>query len=155
MHRSLLPAPLFAALVCLQLLGACALPGEAPAARASRAPGEGFAGVGERVLQISVPDSGGSWYQGIFGSKPLRSTVDLRYMGLDSAGRAVFLRHDGDLRAEAPDARAATPAGAAALADPRTQEIVLDLRLARQIHVQGKIVEVIEATNTGVVFRLY
>jgi len=38
---------------------------------------------------------------------------------------------------------------------PDTREILLDLRLAREIRVQGKIIEIVEASPSGVVFRLY
>ena len=86
-----------------------------------------------------------------------RSAVELRYLGLDSYGRALFERHDvdsiagaGQSPAPAPGTEAA-PAGAGA----DTRQIALDLRLVRQIHIQGKIVEVLEATRSGVVFRIY
>jgi len=45
--------------------------------------------------------------------------------------------------------------GNSAPAAPNTREIALDLRFTRQLRVQGKIIEVIEATASGVVFHLY
>ncbi|HYA66310.1 MAG TPA: hypothetical protein VEE84_06455, partial [Burkholderiaceae bacterium] len=75
---------------------------------------------------------------------------------------AVFERHDVDTLAgppPAPPVGAASPdteAGFAAAGLPAdTRQILLDLRLSRQIRVQGKIIEILEASASGVVFRLY
>jgi len=141
-------------LCCASILAACSVLGGQPSAHANRPDGEGYAGVGQRLVLIGVPAGGGSWYKDFFGKQSDRAAVEVRYKGLDSAGRAVFERRDVDALAGTPEAPQAPVDGAAA-ADPNTREIVLDMRLARQLHIQGKIIEVLEATSSGVVFRLY
>jgi hypothetical protein len=129
---------------------------------ANRPDGEGYAGTGAVVMRIGVQGGSAGWLPNPFASRPERAAVEIRYLGLDASGRAVFLRHDDDAiagkgRAVSPGALPADAAlqdGApAAAADSR--QIVVDLRTTRQIHVQGKIIEVIEATAEGVVFRIY
>jgi hypothetical protein len=133
--------------------------------RSNRPDGEGYAGRGELVLRIGMPDGPGALLPipvpGIDAKKTERAYVELRYLGLDALGHAVFLRHDADALAGVP-ARLAGPAPApdadaeGAPADPPdTRRIALDLRRTRQIAIQGKVIEVIEATPSGVVFRLY
>ena len=150
---------------------------------ANRPDGEGYAGVGELLVRIGVQQGGPSWTETLTESMALnpkheRAYVEIRYQGLDSLGRAVFERRDGDaLAAAAPNtvlprtakgtvlAPAAPVAAAAdtgsgigtdnAATAPNTRDIAMDLRLSRQLHIQGKIVEVVEATTSGVVFRLY
>jgi len=153
------------------------------AGTANRPDGEGYAGVGELLVRIGVQEGGPSWTETLGetvspGRKHERAYVEIRYQGLDSLGRAVFERRDGDaLAAAAPNTvlptnakgtvlvPSAPPAAAgdanpgngaiASPATPNTRDIAMDLRLSRQLHIQGKIVEVIEATASGVVFRLY
>jgi hypothetical protein len=148
-------------------LGACA--GTAPPSSGSnRADGEGYAGRGDLVLRIGVPASSASLIDapGLSKNKPERGSVELRYLGLDSLGRAVFQRHDSDASAGHPPAKPEPSIAEAGGKRPGTEEsngpdapntrkIALDLRLTRQIRIQGKIIEVIEATPSGVVFRLY
>jgi len=150
---------------------------------ANRPDGEGYAGVGELLVRIGVQEGGPGWTDTLsdavsVGRKRERAYVEIRYQGLDSLGRAVFERRDGDaLAAAAPNTVLPTtakgtvlapPAPAAAggeassgngtiapPAAPNTRDIAMDLRLSRQLRIQGKIVEVIEATASGVVFRLY
>jgi hypothetical protein len=149
----------------LLLLGAsgCALPPASNIA-VNRPNGEGYAGRGELVLRVGLqqPEGGGNLLSGWAGHPTGRGSVEIRYLGLDPSGRAIFQRHDIDDLAGAParvlpqEAMGDASAGQGAPAQPlNTREIVLDLRLTRQIHVQGKIIEVLEATASGVVFRLY
>lgn len=161
---------------------ASAAPAAPPAGTANRPDGEGYAGVGELLVRIGVPQGGPSWAAPLTENLPLghreRAYVEIRYQGLDSLGRAVFERRDGDaLAAAAPNtvlpvtargtvlapAAPATPGGEATMGNgsiappvtPDTRDIAMDLRLTRQLHIQGKIIEVLEATASGVVFRLY
>jgi len=154
----------------LSLVAGCSTapvsPPEAPSAPLSvnRPDGEGYAGNGELLVRIALrqPDSMG-WVGGLMGhhNGADRATIEIRYLGLDSLGRAVFERRDADALAAAPARTpgAAAVAGASAAADmhdgPNVRQITLDLRMARQLRVQGKIIEVIEAAPSGVVFRLY
>lgn len=174
-------SPWLSLLPCLLALalGACAsilAPlGAGPNSASNRPNGEGYAGRGELVLRMGMAGSGGPL--GLLSSddgplamfrsgpkKPDRANIEVRYLGLDGLGRAVFQRQDND--AMAGHAVAVTPAPGPA--DPQglvpvaeeaqqlnTRQIALDLRLTRQLRIQGKIVEVIEATPSGVVFRLY
>ncbi len=136
-----------AAVMLVAALGACATGNVAT----NRPAGEGYAGVGELVLQISVP--GGHWYDGLIPGEK-RASVEIRYLGIDDAGRAVFERHDVDVLAGRPVA-ADTGAGIARSGPIDTRRIAIDLRTTREIHVQGKIIDVLEASPSGVVFRLY
>lgn len=153
-------------------LGACALmPGAAPTdVGVNRPDGEGYAGRGELVLRIGVSANSANpvaMVQNIGGSKSNQAVVELRYEGLDFLGRAVFERHDSDslagpalpprtlALAAARSGEAMDAPDSAAFEAPDTRLVVLDLRQVRQIHIQGKIVEVLEATPSGVVFRLY
>jgi len=159
MKRRLLRLTMTALLLAL---GACAGPQQS--AVANRPDGEGYAGVSELLLRIRVLEDGANWLDTLAQRKRERAWVELRYLGLNLAGRAVFERHDVDVLAGAavptryvPAAAVLdTDAGASAAALPAdTREIVLDLRVARQIRIQGKIVEILEASASGVVFRLY
>lgn len=183
------PAALALAGLAVLALAGCAAsplassaPAAPPAGTANRPDGEGYAGVGELLVRIAVPQGGPGWAAPITENLPLgkreRAYVEIRYQGLDTLGRAVFERRDGDaLAAAAPNtvlpvtargtvlapAAPATPGGEAAMGNgsiappvtPNTRDIAMDLRLTRQLHIQGKIVEVVEATASGVVFRLY
>jgi len=130
----------------------------------NRPDGEGYAGNGELLVRIGLRqgDSLG-WIGSLAGhhNGAERATIEIRYLGLDSLGRAVFERRDADALAAAPARTpgAAALAGTSAPADspdgPNVRQITLDLRMARQLRVQGKIIEVIEAAASGVVFRLY
>ena len=140
--------------------GGCSL-AERPGPSISRPEGEGFAGRGELVLRIGMPAGGGISIPGVSSQKPERASVELRYLGLDATGRAMFERHDIDTLAGAP-VPPSTESGAgeanaqtAGPTAPDTRQIVLDLRLTRQIRIQGKIIEILEATPSGVVFRIY
>ena len=133
-----------------------------PSAVANRPDGEGYAGVGELIVRIRVMGQNTGWFDRLMPpSKNARATVELRYLGINSAGRAVFERRDLDNLAGAPVV--STPAAGSGLEPgttaaglpPDTRDILLDLRLARQIRIQGKIIEIVEASDTGVVFRLY
>lgn len=132
-----------------------------PSVVANRPDGEGYAGVGELIVRIRVMEDKGGWFEGLVPRKNTRATVELRYLGFNSAGRAVFERRDVDHlagvpAASTPAAASDTDTGGAAAGLPRdTRDILLDLRLARQIRIQGKIIEIVEASDTGVVFRLY
>lgn len=144
------------------LLAVAACMATAPAAIANRPDGEGYAGVGELLVRISVPQGSGGPFESLKPHKGERAVVEVRYLGLNSAGRAVFERHDVDTLAGPPvpprSAAAAyevAPGTAGALLPLDTTEILLDLRLARQIRIQGKIIEILEASASGVVFRLY
>jgi len=146
--------------VLLACLGACAA--LQPSAQANRPDGEGYAGVGELLVRIRVMSDGTSFVESLMPRKTQRATVEIRYLGINSAGRAVFQRHDVDLLAGAPVALApgngssdAETGYAASNLPSDTREILLDLRLAREIRVQGKIIEIVEASPSGVVFRLY
>ena len=144
------------------LLAAAACTTSAPSAVANRPDGEGYAGVGELLVRIGVPQDNGGWFESLRPHKGQRAVVEVRYLGLNSAGRAVFERHDVDILAGPPvppgSVVAATevePGATAGILPVDTREILLDLRLARQIRIQGKIIEIIEASASGVVFRLY
>ncbi len=145
-----------ACLSAVSVVAACSVLGGQTGAHANRPDGEGYAGVGQRLVRIGVPGGDGSWYQNLAGKKSERAAVELWYKGLDSGGRALFERRDVDALAGTSDApKAPAQTDAAAPTDPNTREIVLDMRLARQLHIQGKIIEILEATSSGVVFRLY
>jgi hypothetical protein len=162
-HDRLRRARLLAALAAA-LLAACTsmVPYGGSGLVSNRPDGEGYAGAGELVLRLGPPPEKAGWFGALGPHARDASSVELRYIGLDANGRAVFRRHDVDAIAGAP-----LPSGAAATdpADtlggrppalpPDTRDIVIDMRLARQIRLQGKIVEIVEATRSGVVFRLY
>ena len=143
------------------LLAASACTTIFPSTVTNRPDGEGYAGVGELIVRIRVMGQNTGWFEGFIPSKNARATVELRYLGINSAGRAVFERRDLDNLAGAPVV--STPAAGSGLEagtapaglPPDTRDISLDLRLARQIRIQGKIIEIVEASDTGVVFRLY
>jgi len=144
------------------LLAAAACATIFPSTVANRPDGEGYAGVGELIVRIRVmEDNAGGWFDGLMPRKNTRATVELRYLGFNSAGRAVFERRDVDKLAGAPVAPSPgtgpdQPSGSAGMVTPPdTRDILLDLRLARQIRIQGKIIEIVEASDSGVVFRLY
>lgn len=148
--------------VVLLALAACASPQQS--AQANRPDGEGYAGVGELLVKIHVLEDHGGWTDPLATRKHERASVEIRYLGLNSTGRAVFERHDVDALAGAPGPAKTAPAAAALDSDAGTstatlpadtRQILLDLRLARQIRVQGKIIEILEASASGVVFRLY
>jgi hypothetical protein len=167
--------------LCALALAACSMfegvstssAGAVPVASGSgavsnRPDGEGYAGRGELVVRLTVPAATSKLSLPGMGEKsdkklPDRAVVDLRYLGLDSQGRAVFQRHDVDTVAGAPETPAALAGAADVVSKPGegtdapidTRDIVLDLRLVRQIHIQDKVIEVVEATPSGVVFRLY
>ena len=149
------------ATLLLLSLGACA--SFQPAAQANRPDGEGYAGVGELLVRIRVLQDNAGWFESLMPRKNQRAMVEIRYLGINPAGRAVFERHDVDLLAGPPPAALSStalpsdvePSFAAAGLPADTRQILLDLRLARQIRVQGKIIEILEASATGVVFRLY
>lgn len=148
-------------------VGGCAVLSPGPAA--NRPDGEGFAGVGELIVRISLSTEVNSAGDLFATHRIERAWVEIRYLGLDSAGRAVFLRRDHDVLAAgspavaAAGAQSAPAAAQAGVAEdpasgdsgPDTHKIHLDLRLARQLRIQGKVIEVVEANATGVVFRLY
>lgn len=146
-------------------LGACTSVIGPPGATVNRPDGEGFAGRGELVVRIGMPGAvSGINIPGLSDSRPERASIELRYLGLDSSGRAVFERRDSDKLAGAPvPVATAAPGsdsdtGVTAVSKglpPDSRQIVLDLRLVRQIRIQGKIIEVLEATPSGVVFRVY
>jgi len=177
----LLPAMLMTLAGCAAAPTSSAAPLPPAAGLANRPDGEGYAGVGELLVRIGVQQGGPSWTETLTESVALspkheRAYVEIRYQGLDSLGRAVFERRDGDaLAAASPNTvlprtakgtvlAPAAPGAAAAdtgsgtdnvATAPNTRDIAMDLRLSRQLHIQGKIVEVVEATASGVVFRLY
>ncbi len=152
LHMRIFPFWLLGAML---LVAACGT--SEPTAVANRPGGEGYAGVGERLVQIRVPSDSGHWWQVEPKAKRERASVEISYVGLDSAGRAVFQRHDIDALAGAPvlDKSAGAAGGEGTGLAANTRQIVLDLRLSRQIRVQGKIIEIIEATSSGVVYHLY
>ena len=182
---ALLAATVLAMCGCAASPSASSVPAAPAAGSANRPDGEGYAGVGELLVRIGVPQEGPGWTQTVtdtlsISRKHERAYVEIRYQGLDDLGRAVFERRDGDaLASAAPNTVLPTSAKGAVLAPsapvpgpadvdaslgngviappatPNTRDIAMDLRLSRQLHIQGKIVEVVEATATGVVFRLY
>jgi len=143
------------------LLAAVACTTNFPNTAANRPDGEGYAGVGELIVRIRVLGDNTGWFEALMPRRTTRAFVELRYRGFNPAGRAVFERRDVDNLAGAPvgsrpAAASDTEAGSAgASLPPDTREILLDLRMARQIRIQGKIIEIVEASNSGVVFRLY
>jgi len=126
-----------------------------PAAKANRGEGEGYAGVGGLVIRIAVLQDQGNTFYNLVRERPERGAIELRYAGLDTTGRAVFERHDAD--ALAGTGAAVAPGAAKTAAETRsdTRQIILDLRLARQVRIQGKVIEVLEASSSGVVFHIY
>ncbi len=149
-------------MVLTALLAAAACTSLYPSAVANRPDGEGYAGVGELIVRIRVTEENtGGWFDALTPRKGTRATVELRYLGINSAGRAVFERRDVDKLAGAPAVPpsavvADQQSGSAASGmPPDSRDILLDLRLARQIRIQGKIIEIVEASDSGVVFRLY
>lgn len=150
------------ALVAGLLAGCASAPTSAPEPAApsisvNRPDGEGYAGTGELLVRIGLQPQGTSLVGNLLPHRhgAERASIEIRYVGLDSLGRAVFERRDSDVLAEsAPPARA-TATGALTSDPPNVRQIALDLRMARQLRVQGKIVEIIEAAPSGVVFRLY
>ena len=143
-----------AAALCLALgLGACAI--VHPPSAVSRPDGEGYAGTGGVVVRVGLAGAPPSWISNPFVARSERAAVELRYLGLDEAGRALFQRSDVDSVAGPGRAVAPQPVtGDPAHVRPAFG-IAVDLRTTRQIHVQGKLVEILEATASGVVFRLY
>lgn len=131
-------------------LGACGA--LHPDKSANRPDGEGYAGTGALVLRVALPGERAGLGVNPFARAPERANTEVRYLGLDASGRAVFQRRDVDTVAGPGTAAPAAPDGAA---EPDTRQIVVDLRTSRQLRVQGKIIEVIEATASGVVFRIY
>jgi hypothetical protein len=151
-------------LLAAALLGSACSTFTPPPSSFNRPDGEGYAGRGELVLRIGLTATGGSpfYVDGISQKRPERGLVELRYLGLDATGRAVFQRHDADSLAGAPiavkDPAAPVETELKYTPDsdtPNTRQIVMDLRLTRQLHIQGKTIEVVEASPTGLVFRLY
>ena len=141
------------ALVLCLVLGACAVVHPKP--WTNRPDGEGYAGTGALVLRIGLAGPPAPWYSNPFAPRPERAATELHYLGIDEAGRALFQRSDADAvagpgRAGAPEPVTGDPSGR-----PDVRRIAIDLRTTRQIHIQGKIVEILEATASGVVFRLY
>jgi len=147
--RGLLPAGL--ALALLALAGCAAL---RPESSANRPDGEGYAGTGALVLRLGLGGPPPTLVPNPFARPVERATVEVRYLGLDASGRAVFQRHDVDRIAGDGSAPAAAGPGAPP-PEPDTRQIVVDLRTSRQLRVQGKIIEILEATASGVVFRIY
>jgi hypothetical protein len=164
-------AGLLAAAALAALAGCAGLGVPPPSAATNRPDGEGYAGVGELLVRIGTQQDGSGLMDSLMPRKRERAVVEIRYQGLDGAGRAVFERHDADALSESapgstlptsakgtilvPAAAAAEPGTLTPAMPPNTRDIALDLRLGRQLRVQGKIIEVIEATASGVVFRLY
>jgi hypothetical protein len=162
--RRRLPALRTRMLVALAagLLSACAsiasLTATGPVS--NRPDGEGYAGAGELVLRLGPPaEKKSGWFTNLASQHKETATVELRYVGLDANGRAVFRRHDVDAIAGPPVPMNPPPgdpaAPRAAALPPDTRDIVVDMRLARQIRIQGKIIEIVEASRSGVVFNLY
>ncbi len=152
------PGLLRLALLAL-VLGGCASP-SGPAVNANRPDGEGYAGTGELLLRVGMPQASLGWLGSLSPQRTERASVEVRYLGLDGAGRALFERSDHDaLASAAADAghrpAAGPDAGIAPDGPPNVQLIAVDLRLGRQIRVQGKIIEILQASASGVVFRLY
>ena len=125
------------------LLGSCAT--DSPTVVASRADGEGHAARGELVLRLKVYSPSAAGYFAWASGREERATIEIRYAGMDDAGRALFDRHD-------LDRAAVEPGTATGGADHR---LTVDLRTTRQIRLQGKIIEILEADPSGVVFRLH
>jgi hypothetical protein len=117
----------------------------------NRPDGEAYAGKGELVLRIIVAGPDANVLDAIKATegkaRAEMAHVDLRYGGLDSLGRAVFQRHDVDQLASGRPASDG--------AGGHVQTLTLDLRHVRQLHVQGKTIEILDASDSGVVFRLY
>ena len=155
-------------LLCPVALGACALLSPLGLSKSSsnRPDGEGYAGSGELVLRIGLDANEDLPFSmlGLGKSQAKRASVELRYLGLDAFGRAVFERHDVDALAGDPQFPRSLPTLADAGGQsgtavepqlPDTRQIVLDLRRTRQIHIQGKTIEIVDASPSGVVFHLY
>jgi hypothetical protein len=158
-----LPALVLSALLlCALVLGACA--SSPPQVVSNRADGEAYAGTGTTMLRLGLMQNRSNPLVDLIRGREERGYIELRYAGLDAAGRAVFVRHDVDPVADprkAPPRPATGPTGpdegptAVPAAPADTREIVLDLRLSRQIRIQGRTIEILEATAAGVVFHLY
>ena len=153
------------AAVAAAVLCACTV---APLMPATSRPDEAYAGTGQRLARIAV-SQGNAVLDALLMKASAGGYVDIRYLGLDSLGRAVFERRDSPpagarLQPRDPDpaataADSATPGAmappAAVPSDTHVNLIALDLRLNRQLHIQGRTIEVLDATASGLVYRLY
>jgi hypothetical protein len=130
---------------------------------ANRPDGEAYAGKGEVVLRLSMSGPDANVVQQLRSTlgkvRPETARMELRYEGLDSSGHALFSRKDVDVLAD-PHAehREAEVHGEGRPSDgpgKNTQELVVNLRVQRQIHIQGRTIEILDAHPEGVVFRVY
>jgi hypothetical protein len=80
-----------------------------------------------------------------------RGFAELRYMGTNSAGQAVFRRTDVDIGASAP------PATVGALPPDAVQfvQFALDPTLGRTITIQDHGVEILQFNPAGVQYRVW
>ena len=153
---------------CLLVLAGCTTPllERDPASSrvsANRPDGEAYAGKGEIVLRLSMSAGDANLLQQVHTDlgkvKPEMAHTELRYEGLDSSGNAVFSRRDVDLLAKAAapssDAKARGEVHENIEDSRNVEEIVVNLRVKRQIHIQGRTIEILDAHPEGVVFRLY
>jgi hypothetical protein len=77
-----------------------------------------------------------------------RGFAELRYMGTNSAGQAVFRRTDVDIGASAP------PATVGAL-PPDAVQFALEPTLGRTITIQDHGVEILQFNRAGVQYRVW
>jgi hypothetical protein len=104
--------------------------------RTDRATGQAFASRGDVMLRVDKRDEG---------------FAELRYMGTNSAGQAVFRRTDVDIGASAP------PATVGALPPDAVQfvQFALDPTLGRTITLQDHGVEILQFNPAGVQYRVW
>jgi hypothetical protein len=93
--------------------------------RTDRATGQAFASTGDVMLRVDKRDEG---------------FAELRYMGTNSAGQAMFQRTDVDIGASAP---------------PATVQFALDPTPGRTITIQDHGVEILQFDPAGVQYRVW
>ena len=106
--------------------------------RTDRATGQAFASRGDVMLRVDKRDD----------PPDGRGFAELRYMGTNSVGQAVFRRTDVDIGASAP------PATVGAL-PPDAVQFALDPTLGRTITIQDHGVEILQFNPAGVQYRVW
>ena len=101
--------------------------------RIDRATGQAFASTGDVMLRVDKRDEG---------------FAELRYMGTNSAGQAVFRRTDVDIGVSAP------PATVGVLL-PDAVQFALDPTLGRTITIQDHGVEILQYDPASIRYRVW